>query len=137
MAYWLMKSEPHVYPWAELARDGKGGWDGVRNHQAANNMRAMTPGDQAFFYHSNEGKEIVGIMKIVRAAYPDKSDKAGKFVMVDVVPVRALKKPVTLAQIKADKALKDMALVRQGRLSVSPVTAAQWKRVLALGEQKG
>jgi predicted RNA-binding protein with PUA-like domain len=132
MAYWLMKSEPDVYPWAKLVKDGKGSWDGVRNYQAANNLRAMRVGDQAFFYHSNEGREIVGIMRITKTAYPDPSDKTGKFVMVDVAPVRALKIPVTLAQIKADKALRSMALVKQSRLSVSPVTLEEWKRVLQL-----
>lgn len=132
MAYWLMKSEPDVYPWAKLVKDGKGSWDGVRNYQAANNLRAMRVGDQAFFYHSNEGREIVGIMRITKTAYPDPSDKTGKFVMVDVAPMRALKIPVTLAQIKADKALRGMALVKQSRLSVSPVTLEEWKRVLQL-----
>lgn len=132
MAYWLMKSEPDVYPWERLVREKRGGWDGVRNHQAAIHLRAMQVGDEAFFYHSNIGKEIVGIMRVVKTAYPDPSDPTGRFVMVDVAPVQALAKPVTLAQIKADKVLQTMVLVRQGRLSVSPVTAAQWRRVLAL-----
>lgn len=132
MAYWLMKSEPDVYPWEKLVRDKRGGWDGVRNHLASSHLRAMQVGDEAFFYHSNIGKEIVGIMRVVKTAYPDPSDAANKFVMVDVAPVRALAKPVTLAQIKADNILQSMVLVRQGRLSVSPVTAAEWRRVLAL-----
>lgn len=132
MAYWLMKSEPDVYPWEKLVREKRGGWDGVRNHLAASHLRAMQMGDEAFFYHSNIGKEIVGIMRVVKTAYPDPSDTTGKFVMVDVAPVRALTKAVTLAQIKADKILQTMTLVRQGRLSVSSVTAVQWRRVLAL-----
>ncbi len=134
MAYWLLKSEPDVYPWEKLVREKRGGWDGVRNHQAAIHLRAMQLGDEAFFYHSNIGKEIVGIMRVVKTAYPDATDPTGKFVMVDVTPVRALAQPVTLAQIKADKLLQTMVLVRQGRLSVSPVTAAQWRRVLALAD---
>lgn len=136
MAYWLMKSEPDVYPWEKLLREKRGGWDGVRNHLAASHLRAMQVGDEAFFYHSNIGKEIVGIMRVVNTAYPDPTDTTGKFVMVDVAPVRTLPKPVTLAQIKADKTLQSMVLVRQGRLSVSPVTAAEWRRVLMLAGEK-
>ena len=132
MAYWLMKSEPDVYPWDKLVREKRGSWDGVRNHLAASHLRAMQVGDEAFFYHSNIGKEIVGIMRVVKTAYPDPTDATGKFVMVDVAPVRALAKPVTLAQIKTDKILQSMVLVRQGRLSVSPVTAAEWRQVLML-----
>ena len=132
MAYWLMKSEPDVYPWEKLQREKRGSWDGVRNHQAAINLRAMLVGDEAFFYHSNIGKEIVGIMQVVKTAYLDPSDTTGKFVMVDVVPLQPLARTVTLAQIKADKILQTMVLVRQGRLSVSPVTAIQWQRVLEL-----
>ncbi len=132
MAYWLMKSEPDVYPWERLQREKRGSWDGVRNHQAAIHLRAMQVGDEAFFYHSNIGKEIVGIMQVVKTAYPDPSDTTGKFVMVDVAPVQPLARTVTLAQIKADKILQTMVLVRQGRLSVSPVTAIQWRRVLVL-----
>ena len=133
MAYWLMKSEPSAYSFSELQKDGKSGWEGVRNYQAANNLKAMKKGDRAFFYHSNEGLEIVGIVEITKTAYPDASDKTGKFVTVDIKPVKALKKPVTLATIKADKILKHMALVKQSRLSVSPVTAEQWKHVEELG----
>lgn len=132
MAYWLIKSEPSVYAWEKFVSDGKTNWNGVRNYQAANNLKAMKKGDQAFFYHSNEGLEIVGIAEIVREAYPDPSDKTGRFVMVDVKPVMALKHPVTLKAIKADKMLAAMALVKQSRLSVSPVTAAEWKRVTEL-----
>ena len=122
MAYWLMKSEPDAYSWAQLVKDERTGWSGVRNFQANNNMKAMKIGDQAFFYHSNIDRAIVGIMKIVKEWYPDPSDKSGRFGMVDVAPVRALKKPVTLAEIKAEPALAQMTLLRQGRLSVSAVT---------------
>ncbi len=130
MTYWLLKSEPSVYSWSQLEKDGKTNWSGVRNYQAANNLKAMKRGDQAFFYHSNEGKEIVGVVEIIKEAYPDPTDKTGKFVMVDVKPVKALKKPVTLADIKAHATLKNMALVKQSRLSVSPVTTQEWKTAL-------
>lgn len=134
MAYWLMKSEPDAYPWEKLVKDGKGNWDGVRNYQAANNLKAMKKGDLAFFYHSNEGLEIVGIMEITKEAHPDPSDEKNRFVMVSVKPVKALKQFVTLKDIKADTILNDMALVKQSRLSVSPVTEKQWKRVLELAK---
>lgn len=130
MRYWLLKSEPSSYSWQQMLRDGSTNWSGVRNHQAANNLKAMKKGDQAFFYHSNEGKEIVGLVEIVKEAYPDPSDKTGKFVMVDVKAVEPLKKPVTLAAIKSDPALKSMALVRQSRLSVSPVTPEEAKVIV-------
>lgn len=127
MKYWLVKSEPSAYSWQQMLQDGRTNWSGVRNYQAANNLKAMKKGDQAFFYHSNEGKEIVGIVEIVKEAYPDPSDEKGIFVQVDVKPVKTLKKPVTLAEIKAHKTLKNMALVKQSRLSVCPVTAEEWK----------
>lgn len=129
--HWLMKSEPDVYPWSRLVAEGRGHWDGVRNHQAAANLRAMTPGDRAFFYHSNIGKEIVGAMEIVRAWYPDPTDPTGRWGMVDVVPVAPATTPLGLAAIKADPALAGMALLRQSRLSVGPVTAAEWKHICA------
>lgn len=132
MRYWLMKSEPDVYSWSKLVADGSGRWDGVRNATAANNLKAMKVGDRAFFYHSNIGKEIVGVMEIVREAYPDHTDPTGRWVMVDVKPLAPVKTPVTLAQIRADKRLKDMALVRFSRLSVQPVTAAEWKYITRL-----
>src|ERR1700722_807910 len=132
MAYWLMKSEPDAYSWAQLVKDERTGWSGVRNFQANNNMKAMKIGDQAFFYHSNIGRAIVGIMKIVKEWSPDPSDKSGRFGMVDVAPVRALKKPVTLAEIKAEPALAQMTLLRQGRLSVSAVTEDQGQRMQQL-----
>ncbi len=133
MRYWLLKSEPAAYSWAQMVKDGRTGWSGVRNFQAANNLRAMKKGDRAFFYHSGEGKEIVGVVEIAKEAYPDASDASGKFVMVDVKPVGPLKKPVTLAQIKSTAALKSMALVRQSRLSVSPVTDEEWKAAAKMG----
>jgi predicted RNA-binding protein with PUA-like domain len=133
MPFWLLKSEPEVYPWAQLVQDKRGHWDGVRNHQAANHLRSMQVGDQAFFYHSNKGLEIVGIMRITRTAYPDASDPSGRFVMVDVAPIRPLPHPVRLAHLKADPALVGMAMLRQSRLSVSPLTAMEWQRILTLG----
>jgi predicted RNA-binding protein with PUA-like domain len=134
MKYWLMKSEPAVYPWSQLIREKRTGWNGVRNYQANNNMKAMAIGDQAFFYHSNEGLAIVGIMKIVKLWHPDPEDETGKFGMVDVAPVKALEKPVTLATIKIHPRLSEMAFVRQGRLSVSPVTAPEWHEIVKLGK---
>lgn len=132
MAFWLMKSEPGAYSWQQLIKDKRTAWNGVRNFQANNNMKAMKAGDKAFFYHSGEERAIIGIMKIVRAWHPDPADKSGRFGMVDVVPIKALKKPVTLAGMKADKLLSRMALIRQGRLSVSAVTKEEWERILEL-----
>jgi predicted RNA-binding protein with PUA-like domain len=132
MPRWLMKSEPDAFAWQQLTVDRRAKWDGVRNHQAASNLKAMAKGDEAFFYHSNEGREIVGVMRIIKTACPDPADPTGRFVMVDVAPVRALPRPVTLRQIKADKLLRGMALVRQPRLSVSLVTEAEWARVMEL-----
>ena len=130
MAHWLVKSEPDKYAWDDLLRDGRTIWDGVRNHTAAINLRAMKLGDTAFFYHSNEGKEIVGIARIVREHFIDPKDATGRFPAVEVVPVEALKRPVTLAEIKGDPALADMALVRQSRLSVGPVRDAEWAHII-------
>jgi predicted RNA-binding protein with PUA-like domain len=127
MATWLMKSEPSAYSWEQLVKDKRTGWSGVRNYQANNNMKAMAIGDLAFFYHSNEDRAIVGIMKIVALWHLDPSDETGKFGMVDVAPVKAVKHQVTLASIKAHPELSQMVFVRQGRLSVSPVTAEEWK----------
>jgi predicted RNA-binding protein with PUA-like domain len=137
VAYWLVKSEPHKYAWSDLVRDGRTIWDGVRNHTAAINLRAMKIGDRAFFYHSNEGKEIVGIVEIVREHYIDPKDDAGKFPAVDVVPVEAMTTPVSLATIKADAALADMELIRQSRLSVAPVRDAEWARIMELADAAG
>jgi predicted RNA-binding protein with PUA-like domain len=130
MAYWLMKSEPDVYGWDTLVKDKVAPWTDVRNYQARNNMMAMKKGDQVFFYHSNIGREIVGIMEVVKEHYPDPKDE--RFVLVDVQPVKKLANPVTLADIKANKSLQEIALIRQSRLSVMPITAAEWKTVLAL-----
>lgn len=137
MAYWLLKSEPVKYPWPQLVKDGRTHWDGVRNHQASNNLKAMKIGDQAFFYHSNEGLEIVGVAQIVGEYYPDPSDASGRFGMVDIAPVMPLTRSVTLKTIKTDPMLQNMALVRQSRLSVCPVTADEWARVLALAGHTG
>lgn len=132
MAHWLVKSEPVKYSWNRMETDGVTHWDGVRNHQAANNLKAMQVGERAFFYHSNEGLEVVGIVEIARTYYPDPSDPAGKFGMVDVRAVKPVKIPVTLKQMKEDPLLQGMALVRQSRLSVCPVTDAEWARVCEL-----
>ena len=132
MAHWLLKSEPHKYSWDMMVRDGRTHWDGVRNHQAAINLKAMKVGDTAFFYHSNEGKEIVGIVKIVKTAYPDPGDPTGRFVMVDVAPVKPVKTFVTLAQMKAEPRLADLALIRQSRLSVVPVRDEHWDIILKM-----
>lgn len=132
MAYWLVKSEPVKYAWSRMVEDGRTHWDGVRNHQASNNLKAMKVGEKAFFYHSNEGLEIVGVVEIVREYYPDPSDPKGRFGMVDVAPVAPLPRPVTLKEMKADPELAGMALVRQSRLSVCPVTDSEWERVMNL-----
>jgi predicted RNA-binding protein with PUA-like domain len=132
MAYWLMKSEPFKYSWEQLQKDKKTFWDGVRNYAARNNLKAMKKGDLAFFYHSNEGVEIVGIAEIVKESYQDPTTTEAAWVAVDIKPFQPLKKPVSLAQIKADKRLANMALVRLGRLSVQPVTDKEWKIVLEL-----
>jgi predicted RNA-binding protein with PUA-like domain len=126
MAYWLVKSEPSSYSWARFVADGRTNWDGVRNAQALNNLRAMRPGDRAFFYHSNEGKDIVGVAEVVKEFYPDPKDKTGKLGMVDLAPVMPAPRPVTLADMKANPALASMALIRQSRLSVCPVTHHEW-----------
>jgi predicted RNA-binding protein with PUA-like domain len=136
MAHWLVKSEPSAYSWERLTKEGHARWDGVRNHQAAANLKAMKVGDRTFFYHSNEGLAVVGIAEITKTAYPDPSDKTGKFVMVDLKPVAAMKQPVTLAAIKAEPRLKDVALIRQSRLSVMPIDAAAWKLICKMGGAK-
>ena len=136
MNYWLVKSEPESYSWAALMKDGKTAWTGVRNFAARNNLRAMKRGDGVFFYHSGEGKEIVGIAKVLKAAYPDPTAKEGDWSCVDLVPVKAVAKPVNLQTIKADKILKEMVLAKRPRLSVSPVTEEQFNRVLELAGTK-
>lgn len=132
MAYWLIKSEPFKYSWDQLIQDKRTFWDGVRNYGARNNLRAMKKGDLAFFYHSNEGVEIVGIVQIVKESYPDPTADDPNWVVVDVKPHQKLKKPVTLAAVKAEKKLANMALVRLGRLSVQPVTPEEWEFVLKM-----
>lgn len=136
MAYWLLKSEPDVYDFSRLQRDGKIHWDGVRNHQAANNLRAMAVGDKAFFYHSNIGKEIVGVVTIIKTAYPDPGDKSGKFVMVDIGDPQPLPKTVNLARLQQEPELKELRLLKQSRLSVVPITAKEWKIICRLGGNK-
>jgi len=136
MAYWLMKSEPDAFSWQRLVKEKRTHWDGVRNHQAAIHLKAMRKGDLGFFYHSNEGKEIVGIVKVTKEAHPDPSDPTGRFVMVDVVPVKPLKRPVTLAEIKAEPRLADLLLVRQSRLSVMPVSPEHWAILTGMAETR-
>ncbi|HQT89338.1 MAG TPA: EVE domain-containing protein [Acidiphilium sp.] len=133
MRYWLVKSEPDAFSWDQQAANGTEPWTGVRNHSAKLNLKAMRLGDCAFFYHSNIGREIVGIVRVVREAYPDPTAEAGDWVAVDMQAVRAVPNPVNLATIKADPALQDMALIRQSRLSVCPVTEAQWRHLCAMG----
>jgi predicted RNA-binding protein with PUA-like domain len=134
--HWLIKSEPGVYPYEQLEKDGETAWEGVRNFGARNNLRAMKRGDLCLYYHSGEGKEVVGIARVVREAYPDATAKGEDWSAVDVAPVKSLAKPVGLSVIKGDKALAKMALVRQGRLSVSPVEKAEFDRILSLGATK-
>ena len=129
---WLVKSEPDTYAYADLERDGRTVWDGVRNHAAAGHLKAMKTGDQVFFYHSQQGKDVVAVAQVAKEAFPDASDPTGKFVAVELTPVRKLKRPVTLADMKANPALADMAMLRQGRLSVSPVTDAEWAAILKM-----
>ena len=133
MATFLLKTEPSVYSFSDLVRDKKATWDGVSNPAALIHIRAIKPGDDLLIYHTGDERAIVGIARAAGAAYPDPGDATGKLAAVDVVPVRALPTPVTLAAIKADPAFADFALVRQGRLSVVPVTEEQWRRLLAMG----
>jgi predicted RNA-binding protein with PUA-like domain len=130
--YWLMKSEPDVYSYDDLVAEGEGTWDGVRNHTAAINLKTMKTGDEAFFYHSNIGLEVVAIITISKEHFIDPSDEKGRFVAVKVKPLRKIAKPVTLKAIKANPKLADMQLVRQSRLSVAPVTAAEWTEILQM-----
>lgn len=134
MNYWLIKSEPFKYSWDQFVKDGQTFWDGVRNYQARNNLKAMQKGDLLFWYHSNEGMEIVGIAKLLKEHYQDPTTEDQNWVVVDVKPLKKLKKPVSLAQIKATESLSKMALVRLGRLSVQPVTEDEWNIVMDMGE---
>ena len=131
--YWLVKSEPESYSWSDLVKDGKTAWTGVRNYQARNNLRAMKKGDLVAFYHSVTDKQIVGIGKVASEAYADKTAKEGDWSAVDLVPDKPLAQPISLDQIKSDAVLKSMALVRNSRISVVPVTEAEWKRIATLG----
>jgi len=131
-SYWLVKTEPETFSWERQTRDGVSRWDGVRNHQAANNLRAMKRGDLAFFYHSGKTREIVGIVRVAREAYPDPTDATGKFVAVDMKTERALTRPVALGAIRADKVLGHLMLVRHSRLSVMPIDEPSWRRILTM-----
>jgi predicted RNA-binding protein with PUA-like domain len=133
MAYWLVKSEPSAYSWEQLEKDKQTSWEGVRNYAAKNHLRSMKKGDEVLYYHSQEGLEIVGIAKVSKEAYKDPTSDEDAWVTVDLKPFKKLKKPVSLAQIKTDKRLKEMALVRIGRLSVQPVTDSEWKVIMELG----
>lgn len=136
MAYWLVKSEPFKYSWEQFVKDKQTFWDGVRNYAARNHLKAMKKGDEVLFYHSNEGTEIVGIAKVSKEAYQDPTTDDTNWVVVDLKPVKKLKQPVTLAQVKGDERLKNMALVRLGRLSVQPVTDEEWRIIMQLGGMK-
>ncbi len=132
MNYWLVKSEPNSYSWDKLVKDKKTSWDGVRNYAARNHLKAMKKGDEVLFYHSNEGMEIVGIARVEKEFYQDPTTTDSNWVAVDLKPARKLNKPVSLMQIKSDKRLAEMALVRLGRLSVQPVTEKEWKIIMEL-----
>ena len=136
MNYWLVKSEPGAYAWAQLVKDGRTAWTGVRNCQARNHLRAMRNNDRVLFYHSNEGRNVVGFAKVVKAAYPDPTAEAGDWSCVDLAPVQALAQPVGLDVIKTDQLLQAMVLVKNSRLSVQPVTEKQFNRVLKLANAK-
>jgi predicted RNA-binding protein with PUA-like domain len=136
MAYFLVKSEPSVYSWAQLEKDKQTAWEGVRNYAARNFLKAMKKGDEVLFYHSNEGLEIVGIAKVAKEYYQDPTTTEAAWVVVDLKPYKKLKKPVSLETVKKDKRLSDMALVRLGRLSVQPVTEKEWAVIMELAGDK-
>lgn len=136
MNYWLVKQEPGAYSWSDFVKDKKTAWTGVRNFQARNNLRGMNKGDEVLFYHSQTGKEVVGVARVSKTAYADPTAREGDWSCVDLVPVKALKQPVPLPVIKEDAVLKDMALIKQSRLSVMAVTTKQFNRVLKLGTAK-
>lgn len=133
--HWLVKSEPFKYSWEKFNEEGRTFWDGVRNYQARNNLRDMKEGDLVLWYHSNEGKNVVGIAKVVKESYQDPTTDDKNWVVVDLVPVQALDKPVSLEQIKAEESLKDISLVRQGRLSVMPLKATEFDKILEMGSK--
>ena len=135
-AYWLMKSEPFKYSWDQLVKDGRTYWDGVRNYEARNNLAAMKKGDLALYYHSKEGKEVVGIAEILGESYPDPTSDDERWVVVDVAPLLPFARPVSLATIKADPSLKEIALIRRGRLSVVPITPQEFRYIAKLGKTK-
>ncbi len=136
MSYWLVKSEPFKYSWDQFVKDKKTFWDGVRNYGARNNLKAMNKGDQVFFYHSNEGVEIVGIAQVVKTFYQDPTTEETAWVVVDLKPIKKLKNPVPLSQIKSDSRLSNMDLVRLGRLSVQTVKEEEWEIILELAGEK-
>jgi predicted RNA-binding protein with PUA-like domain len=136
MNYWFVKSEPEAYSWSQFLKDGKTAWTGVRNFAARNNLRAMKKGDLVFFYHSGDQKSVVGLARVEKEFYPDSTAEDGDWSCVDLIPVEPLAKPVTLAQIKAGKILRETPLVKQSRLSVSPLTKPQFEQLLRLGETK-
>lgn len=133
--HWLVKSEPFKYSWEKFNEEGRTFWDGVRNYQARNNLRDMKEGDLVLWYHSNEGKNVVGIAKVVKESYQDPTTDDKNWVVVDLVPVQSLDKPVSLEQIKAEESLKDISLVRQGRLSVMPLKATEFDKILEMGSK--
>jgi predicted RNA-binding protein with PUA-like domain len=133
MNYWLVKSEPVKYAWDQFVKDGKTFWDGVRNYQARNNLQAMKKGDLVLYYHSNEGMEVVGIAKVMKEHYPDPTIDDPRWVVVDLAPYKALKKPVSLAQMKQDPMLANIGLIRQGRLSVMPLKSEEFDRIVEMG----
>ena len=136
MNHWLVKQEPEKYPWSQFVKDKGTYWDGVRNYQARNNLRAMKKGDHVFFYHSVSEKAVVGVAKVTREAYPDPTAKKGDWSMVDLKPIKAMVEPVTLEQIKAESKLSEVALIKQSRLSVMPLRAPEFRRILQLGQTK-
>ena len=136
MQFWLVKQEPSKYSWEEFVNDGETYWDGVRNYQARNNLQAMKKGDRILFYHSVVGKEIMGIARVTRSSYPDPTTDDPAWVVVDLKPIKELKKPVTLDMIKENPNLKEIALIKQSRLSVMPLTSSEYKTILQMGETK-
>lgn len=133
MAYWLIKTEPSTWSWEDQVKQGITFWDGVRNYQASNNLKAMKEGDLALFYHSGAERQIMGIVEVVRPYYPDPSDPKGRFGMVDVKTIKPLARPVTLSEIKSDPRFQDLALVRQSRLSVMPINSTTWDLLIQMG----
>lgn len=136
MSTWLVKSEPVKYSWEKFLKDKRTYWDGVRNFQARNNLKAMKKGDEVLFYHSNEGMEVVGVARVVKEHYPDPTSDEPAWVVVDLEPVKALKKPVPLTEIKKEKKLQNIALIKQGRLSVMPLTKEEFECIVKMGSKK-